>query len=323
MNASSDLKVLFRVAAGPRRGFGHLVRSLSLARALGVRPLLSIRGSEEAVDTAIALGADVLTDGRPKSVSQLEPDVVVIDDPVTTAARRWIDAARRAGSIVVTVHDLGLGCPDGDLVIDGSVTRPAKPSKGRVALTGARYAILDPHLPRSTRRAEGSAPRVLVALGGGPRRATAMAIAEAIAASDPRAEIRVAGGFGARPADTSPAITWVAPRRGLGEELSQATVAVVGGGISLYEACAMGVPSVGVPVVSAQSPTVRAFARQGAVVGMPFQAPETRTAAAAIALLNDPGRRATMRKRSMDVVDGQGARRAAAAVLSFVRRKAQ
>jgi len=322
MTASSDLRVLFRVAAGPRRGFGHLVRSLSLARALGVRPLLCVRGSEQVVDTALALGADVLTDGSPKSIGLLKPDVVVIDDPISTAARRWIDAARRAGSIVVTVHDLGIGCPDGDLVIDGSVTCQARPAKARVALTGARYAILDPRLPRGSSRIDAGTRRVLVALGGGPRHATAIAIAEAIAASDPRAEIRVAGGFATTPAHTSPAITWVAPVQGLGEELSQATVAVVGGGVSLYEACAMGVAAVGLPVVSAQAPTVRAFARRGAAVGMPFRAAESRTAAAAVALLNDPARRAAMRTRSMTLVDGEGAHRAAAAVLSFVQRKA-
>ena len=41
MTPSSDLRVLFRVAAGPRRGFGHLVRSLSLARALGITTALT------------------------------------------------------------------------------------------------------------------------------------------------------------------------------------------------------------------------------------------------------------------------------------------
>jgi spore coat polysaccharide biosynthesis predicted glycosyltransferase SpsG len=321
MTPASDLKVLFRVAAGPRRGFGHLVRSLSLARALGVRPLLCVRGSEQVVDTAIALGADVLTDGTPKSITALRPDVVVVDDPVASAARSWIAAARRIGSIVVTVHDLGIGCTDGDLVIDGSVTRTAKPSKRRVALTGARYAILDPRLPKGESRISSGTRRVLVALGGGPRRATAIAIAEAIAAADPRAEIRVAGGFAARPVKAAPGITWVAPMSGLGDELSRATVAVVGGGVSLYEACAMGVPAIGVPVVRSQSPTVRAFARKGAAVGMPFRAPEERTAAAAVALLDDPRRREAIRRRSMRLVDGHGARRAAAAVLSFVRRK--
>jgi len=53
MTPSSDLRVLFRVAAGPRRGFGHLVRCISLARAMGIRPLLCLRGPATVVETAI------------------------------------------------------------------------------------------------------------------------------------------------------------------------------------------------------------------------------------------------------------------------------
>ena len=37
--------VVFRVAAGPRLGFGHLVRCRAIARALGVEPRVSIRGT--------------------------------------------------------------------------------------------------------------------------------------------------------------------------------------------------------------------------------------------------------------------------------------
>jgi spore coat polysaccharide biosynthesis predicted glycosyltransferase SpsG len=321
MTPSPDLRVLFRVAAGPRRGFGHLVRSISLARAMGVRPLLCLRGPSEVQDTAIALGADVVTDGSPRSVTLLRPDVVVVDDPVASATRPWIAAARRAGSMVVTVHDLGIGCPEGDVIVDGSVTHTARVRGRRIGLTGARYAILDPKLTVARRTQATNGRRVLVALGGGPRREIAREIAEAIVAIDPRAEVRVAGGFATTPAPASRNITWIAPVRGLREEFARATVAVVGGGVSLYEACAVGVPTVGVPVVPSQTPTVRAFARRGAAVGMPLRTAGRSTAAVVVALLDDPHRRAVLRRRSMRLVDGRGAERVAAAVLSFADRK--
>ncbi len=68
MTASADLRVLFRAAAGPRRGFGHLVRCRSLGRALGVRPLVSVRGGRLAEHTAIALGCDVVRGGAPRAI---------------------------------------------------------------------------------------------------------------------------------------------------------------------------------------------------------------------------------------------------------------
>jgi spore coat polysaccharide biosynthesis predicted glycosyltransferase SpsG len=285
MSSSADLRVLFRIAAGRRRGFAHLVRSLSLARAIGVRPLLCVRGPGDAADAALALGADLLSDGAPRSIPLLRPDVVVVDDPVASAARRWVTAARRAGAIVVTIHDLGIGHPEGDVAIDGSVVRQARPKRAHKGATGTRYTILDPALPTRD-RLDTPERRVLVALGGGPRRAMAATIVKAIAAADPRAEIRIAGA-----------------------ELSHVSVAVVGGGVSVYEACAVGAPR-----------EVRSFARPEAAVRRPFTAGRG-TAARVVALFDDPQRRARLRRRSMRLVAGGEATRAAAAVLSFVERK--
>ena len=97
-----------------------MVRCLSLARALGVRPLMSVRGGAVVRETALALGADVLLDEGTRVLSAIEPDVVVIDDPIAKDAKRWMAAARRVGALVVTVHDLGIGARGADLVIDGS-----------------------------------------------------------------------------------------------------------------------------------------------------------------------------------------------------------
>jgi len=68
----------------------------------------------------------------------------------------------------------------------------------------------------------------------------------------------------------------------------------------------------------------RSFVRlrpDGAAIGMPLRASGRRTAAAVVELLDDPRRRAMLRRRSMRLVDGRGAARAAAAVLSFAERK--
>jgi hypothetical protein len=56
----SPLRVLFHAAAGPRLGFGHLVRCRSLARALGVDARVSIRGSAATRVAAALAGWQVL-----------------------------------------------------------------------------------------------------------------------------------------------------------------------------------------------------------------------------------------------------------------------
>src|SRR6188474_1267290 len=166
MPASADLRVLFRAPAGPRRGFGHLVRCRSLARALGVRPLIALRGGTKVEEAALALGCDVVHGSANRVLDSLAPDVLVVDDPVTADARRWMAAGRRAGCLVVSVHDLGLGCLEADLVIDGSVTKNAQALRG-TTLAGPQFALLDPSILDQDQTRDPCS--VLVALGGGPR----------------------------------------------------------------------------------------------------------------------------------------------------------
>jgi putative hydrolase of the HAD superfamily len=320
MTPSADLRVLFRAPAGARRGFGHVVRCVSLARALGVRPLIALRGPRQARYAALRLGADLVASPTVATIAALKPDVVVIDDPISADARRWIRAARKAGALAVTMHDLGLGCHDGDLRIDGSLTRAAS---GARALSGPRYAVLDPAL-RDTGTANAGVANagvanagvanagvanvgaayqaarrrrtVLIALGGGPHARRAESIATRIVRANPDAEVQIAAGFvspaGAGPVKRRQAhdrVRWIGPQRGLAGALARASIAIVGGGVSLYEACALGVPAVTIPVVAGQRPTVRAFARRGAARAV---AGGTRAAAdAALALLADQAAR--------------------------------
>lgn len=317
MTASAELRILFRAPAGAGRGFGHLTRCVALARALGVRPLVALRGGRQAHEAALALGADVIPSSSLRVLAGMRPDVVIIDDPIAADAVRWTRAARKAGAVVVSVHDLGLGAAGADLAIDGSVTRTRKASgRGRV-LTGTRFAVLDPDVKRQS-ASPAQPPRVLIALGGGPHARRAQAIAETIVASDPRAQIRIAGGFVSSAGVRSSArVRWIGSPRGLARELARATVAVVGGGVSLYEAAAMGVPAVGVPVVKSQVPTVLAFGRRRAAVPVSYEAPATDAAAKVVHLLHDAARRKALARRSRQLVDGRGATRAAAAVLKL------
>jgi len=325
MNAFAEMRVLFRAAAGARRGFGHLVRCRSLARALGVRPLVCVRGTMQTRDVALRLGCDVVTGTARRLLAALQPDLLVVDDPIASHASRWVAAARAAGVPVVTIQDLGLGCQAGDLLIDGSVARPAALAQ-RHRTAGPAFAILDPAIAAA--RANGRARRgVLVALGGGPRAETALAIATEIARRAPDVEVRVAGGFAPlRLAGTSrkrpPNLTWLEPSADLPTELSAAEVAVVGGGVSLYEACAAGTAAVGVPVVPAQRPTVAGFVARGAALGRPRAAVQPRRVAQdALRLLREDRLRRRITLTARRLVDGRGAGRAVRAIERLLEKR--
>jgi len=323
MTAYADLRVLFRAPAGPRRGFGHLVRCRSLARALGVRPVVAVRGGTVALASARQLGCEVVAGRAVDVIRRIAPDVLVVDDPVAADARRWIRCARRAGCRVVTVHDLGLGARDGDLVVDGSIVRAARATRGR-ALRGPRFAILDPVFASGPRPAgRGGAPRVLIALGGGPRVALARAIAQGVRRGAPHAQIRIAGGFAATTAIGGGPVTWTGPLNGLADELAQCDVAVVGGGVSVYEACACGVAAVAVPVVDSQRPTVRGVQARGVARGATRTPVAEHAAREVLDLLAQPLVRRRLAAHARRMFDGGGASRVAGAVRRLVQSPVQ
>jgi hypothetical protein len=108
MTSLAETRVLFVATVGPRRGNGHIAQYLTVARSLGVRPLVAVPGPRHAAETAVALGADVVPEATPAVIGALKADVVVVDDPVAAQVGGWIISAQRAGALVVTLADLGI-----------------------------------------------------------------------------------------------------------------------------------------------------------------------------------------------------------------------
>ncbi len=315
MTTGERFTVVFRVAAGPRVGFGHLVRCRSLARALNVTPLVSIRGTQRTRALAASMGFPVLDSQWPLMkggpTTGETPDLIVVDDPVGEFAEAWVKKARRLGVPVASIHDLGLAPVESDLAIDGSIGAHGD-------LRGPQFAILDPSIAdirRDNRRPV--AGSVLIALGGGSHvLALAGRLSRAIAQRSPGASIRVVRGFSSgRQAPALSHATWVEAPAGLGRDLADAQVAVVAGGVTLYEACALGVPVVALPVTIEQHLTVRAAACRGAAIdtGRPpvDDGMVSRAADAVAALLQNAGWRRRQSAAARQLVDGQGAWRVA------------
>ena len=317
--------VLFAAAAGPDLGFGHLVRAGILADALGVSRHIVLRGTSAAIETAIRFGWTVHR--GPAVLDHLQPDLLVVDEPSPAEVRRWVERAHRVAVPVATIHDGGSARAAGDMVIDGSlmaahVDRPTRAS-------GPTFALLDAGI--ASLRADRTPPepyRVLIALGGGTHvRRFGVAIAKSLAAAVPSLDVLLAAGFVSRhPLPSLPAgCRWLHAPDGLAPHLTRAGVVVVAGGITLYEACALGCATVAVPVVEAQRPAILAAARAGAV--MAPGARHRRLSAGEVVravteLVANPATARTYRRRARQLLDGRGAERVADRLLTLIEQSA-
>jgi hypothetical protein len=254
-----------------------------------------------------------------EGVRRVNPGVLVIDDPSPVAAGRWVRRARRLGVAIATIHDGGIGAVDSDLVIDGSVA-PGRGANGKFgSLRGPAYAVLDPRLRAARARYPRAAGRrVLIALGGGAHAHRLVPlIAEAISERVPNAEIEAAGGFtGPRARPAFDHGRWIDATDGLADELSSAALAIVGGGMTVYEACALGIPAIGIAVTAGQRRAIEAMARRGAIVNGGTAARLRHTAVRvgreSQRVLDDPAARRRLRLTGRRLVDARGAFRIAA-----------
>jgi spore coat polysaccharide biosynthesis predicted glycosyltransferase SpsG len=266
--------------------------------------------------------------GGVSQMDRLRPDVLILDTPVPSDAHRWLKAARARNIPVVSVHDRGIAPVSSDLAIDGSIAARRRIRGARQTLQGPRYAVIDDRVTKRQRSQASRGSQILVALGGGTRARVAARLSAAIAVRLPHARVVVAGGFLSPARAIAANVEWLGPQDGLAHLLAATDIAVVAGGLTLYESGAARVPAVPVAVVPAQVPAIRAFAMSGAAIDpkvmlagrdIPARAVD-RVVRAVAALASSPQRRAVLGRAGQRLVDGRGADRVAAQVVRVVAR---
>jgi spore coat polysaccharide biosynthesis predicted glycosyltransferase SpsG len=300
------------------------MRARALAQHLAMQVSLSVRGGRAAARAVRSMGLQLTDD--PAAIDRA--DLLVVDDPSLKHGRSWIARARRAGVPTVSVHDC-VPAHDADLVICGSIGVGEIRAAGMV-LNGPEFYPLDRRIRVALRnrwtRTDARPMRILVALGGGQHiRRVAQQLVLAIHRYAADASIAVAAGFSRGRPPALRGARWLSARAGLTEALVECDVAIVAGGVTLYEACALGTPSVALAVVPAQRRAILEFASRGAVVDAGLASDHTieRAARDVAQLLGDERRRRATAARARKLVDGLGARRAAEHIRAILARGAQ
>jgi spore coat polysaccharide biosynthesis predicted glycosyltransferase SpsG len=241
--------------ASHARGYGHLYRVLRLATELrqrGVRVILVSNQDANALQLLEQAAFPVISVPDLRSADDWESPLVS-----RHAIRVWVNDrlstdeahAQRllaTGARLATIDDQGTGAALADLHVAPLAALERKEPPGRRVLSGMDFLILDPVIAR-LRRLRVRADRWIVTLGGTDTYGVSVKVVRLLRDFIDRATVVVGPGFQhlAQLREVLPASYEL--KQGvpsLVEEFSRHDVAVTGGGITAFEACASGLPTV-------------------------------------------------------------------------------
>ncbi|MBW8815705.1 MAG: UDP-2,4-diacetamido-2,4,6-trideoxy-beta-L-altropyranose hydrolase [Caulobacterales bacterium] len=337
----SGPRILFVVNAGPTVGGGHVMRSLTLARALEGQGAATVFAGPRAM-------AELLDAFSPDSSRQ------VADDAAAAAARETFDAivfdhyglaepdhrALARGKPSLVIDDLADRPIGGDLVLDSGPGRKAEDYLGKAPedarlLLGPQFAPVRPEFaalrePALAWRGE-PVLRILVSLGLTDVGGVTARIVERLR---PRVnEVGLDVVLGAA-APSLPGLAKVArhdPRLVLHVDTphmarltAEADIGVGAAGSSTWERCVLGLPSLMVVLADNQRAAARAIAEREAALVVDLAQPDFEAAfdRALLRLLRDGDLRRKLAAASAEVCDGLGAGRVAEVFLRLIAGRA-
>lgn len=338
-------RILVFPDCGPRIGGGHVMRCLTLTRALtahGVAVAFAANPCAQGVlaafgarDVTVFPVSDDLLEAAPAAAawaSSFHAGWVLLDHYRLSAEQ---EAALKDGRRLAVLDDLADRPRPAELAINPGYGRtPADyagllPSGARV-LAGPAYALVRAEFAQHRehallhRREGGRLKHVLVSLGLTDVDAITARVVCALRLALPDLILDVALGDAAPSlpglrdtAKTDCSLRLHVDSHAMAELMSQADLAVGAGGGSVWERAVTGLPSVTVALAENQRPMAEAMARDGLTLAVDALEEnfEAKLAGAVHRLIGDAALRRSLSEKSAMLCDGRGAERCAQALL--------
>lgn len=323
-------RIVFVCAAGPSIGGGHVMRSLTLARALQARgAACAFLATPEVAGVLDAFGSDM---ARTDATQPF--DAVVFDNYALSADDHRAVAKGRPTLVIDDLADRPLAA---DLVLDAGPARRPEDYAGLVPaharlLLGPNHAPVRPafvalrEAALARRAARGPVRRILVSLGmtdvGGITGRVVALMAPIL--GDVILDLVV--GAAAPSLSALRALTAKDPRLVLHVDsqdmprlVLEADLAIGAGGSTTWERCVLALPALTLILANNQIAAARALEATGVTPCLDATAPDFGAAFVALAqsLIADADRRAALSTASAMVCDGRGAERVAEAFLGM------
>lgn len=314
-----------RTASGPEIGFGHLRRSIILARSLsdcGV-PLFLVDSQDWWSQEQIASEGFSFVSRELDEIWFLfpNPKAILIDTRLEAGLDHLVAEARNRKIPVVSIHDLGLNPIPSDVLIDGSLSPLFGDFSYRHATLcgGTPYQVLDPvysSLHQRRKQLNKKIKSVAVNLGGGNSGKYFEKVLEGLKLWEHKLDVIGVPGFTSwgqeilSQRDWSP-IHFHWDSLPFDRILIQVDLAITAGGLSAYEALCTGTPLLALSRDHLQQITVTKLSQTGACMDLglgddldPNKLPEV------LSLLESSWeKRKSLSRRGKQIVDGRGAER--------------
>lgn len=326
-----SLRLLVRLDAGPA-GLGHAVRVSGVLGLMSPKVDLLLVGQGEGLQDWFPklLPIDPESPGGLTAICEAErPDAILLDLPRYPPS--LFAELRAIGLPLVCIDDWGGGI-DADIIINGTVLdeyhRYSDVRPDATLLLGGAYTLVRPAFGGNP-WVDPPSPSVTIVIGSGERAsawayrllgpgiercawgAVTMVVGAAFPERDRLAAIATAGGVFLRHGLTAQA---------LADLLSASSVALITGGMIVYEALAVGVPAVVFPQLENLIAEANFLADLGCIEDLGFDGGMVpiNVETSVLSLLADRPRRIDMSARQRSLIDGRGMERAALAISRFL-----
>ena len=351
MNQTAAPRILFLADAGPEVGGGHVMRCLTLARALTERgaecafvesraaaPILRRFGwpAQTLLAMADARDLDALIASAEDFAGRLQVDAIVIDHyGVDVRQERRLRVDGRRLTVIDDLADRHHAC---DLLVDPGYGRRREHYGALVAgecatMVGPSHALVRPEFAAARQRAmgrrakHGPVRRALIALGltdvGGVTDRVVTALSDEL--GDVRLDIVLGSDAPSLPALREAALTdrrlhlWVDTPE-MASLMADADIAIGAGGSSVWERATVGLPSATVILAENQREMIDLMAGAGFTFAIDATQPEfeDRLRECWRALVDDQTLRWSLAERTAELCDGQGAERVAERIMGLI-----
>jgi spore coat polysaccharide biosynthesis predicted glycosyltransferase SpsG len=325
-------RVVIITIGGHEIGMGHVMRCLSLAKALK-RDKIDVRfflkkgyDSDECVSSVSEKirteGFDVsLEDNVSKIFNEGNPDVLFIDFPHHVRRSEYVDNAKKRGIGSVVFDDMLLNGEAADIVINPSLVITKEPTVNSQSFyTGGDYTVINSSFCNAASHIKdirNNVKNILITMGGSDPTRQTEKILDALMENRVDADIDVVIGMAYK--GKLPVTSQQSPVKihhnasNMAELMREADMAFIAGGITLYEAASIGLPVIVIAQDRYQEAAAKEFQKKGFGRYLGFFSDVTKDMIyeGFKELFNDYDSRKSMSDIGRKIVDGKGVFRVA------------